>query len=514
MKRVILLTLLSILLFSCSPHIVLEGSESNLNLLNLQEEEEYQLNDKQYQSFIPLDEPNDKKLPNLIITVEQKGWNNETKEFENTLFDKENYRLVESVLIKQSWYSPVANLWESDPFQPFLTAPKDIKKGELSSEINKQYPTIINVKDIKAPLKGISLWGSHLGDKHYPLVQNIYLNLYEAIAHPLKDKDLQEYIKVLSSYKTNPQSFDVYWLGANGDMIFQRGVDTLFRRSNGSTKLFNDTLKIIPQVDLMIGNLEGSVTLRSNRTTKSYNFKFPPFILGKLKSLGYDFLSVNNNHSYDYGELGFKDTLKYFKEAKMPTAGVGLTPEEASKPWTFTKNGQKINVITLGAFPQERNGFNGEKQASVTTSRAGILWNNALGIEAVKTAFSDPKDINILYFHGGREYQETPYKEQIKLYQQMIDYNADVVLGSHPHVIQGLQQYKNGLIAYSLGNFIFPGMEEMKHGEESMILVVGFLNGYPFYIEPLGVQISGIPIKLDKTGSIVKRLNQLTKALK
>lgn len=201
-----------------------------------------------------------------------------------------------------------------------------------------------------------------------------------------------------------------------------------------------------------------------------------------LQKAGFNYLMQANNHCYDYGEDGFKDTLAALAEYNIPTSGAGLNKEEAARFYHTEVKGQKFAIISCGAFPVEQSGFNGKTTATATETRAGILWEGEellQNIEKEKTA----GNFVIVNVHGGEEYRFVPSKKQRALYEAWCDKGADVVFGSHPHVLQPIEQYKNSLIVYSLGNFLFNGMTEMPGATDSEIVRIGIYGGKILYTE-------------------------------
>ncbi len=166
----------------------------------------------------------------------------------------------------------------------------------------------------------------------------------------------------------------------------------------------------------------------------------------------------------------------------------------------------------MGAYPQERNGWNGRTMAQVTDTRPGILFDGELAMEAVKN-MSSPSSFDVLMIHGGVEWTSIPEENQQSLYQSYLDAGADIILGSHPHVLQGMEEWQGKLIAHSLGNFIFPGMGSMKFAEESMILSVGIYDNKIKYIKPIPVDIDNQRLSIDNSGIILKRFENLSKKL-
>jgi poly-gamma-glutamate synthesis protein (capsule biosynthesis protein) len=204
---------------------------------------------------------------------------------------------------------------------------------------------------------------------------------------------------------------------------------------------------------------------------------------------------VLSSNIIDYGEEGFKDTLKAFTEYDIKTSGAGLTKKDAEKWFYSTVKSQKIAIQSCGAYPVERSGFNGKTTATATDKRAGILWEGDDFVNLVKQESKNDSFI-IVNVHGGQEYVTKPSAEQKKFYKKLCDSGAKVVFGSHPHVLQPVEMYNGSLIVWSLGNFVFNGMQEMPGAQESMIIRVGIINNKLVYYEKYDAELDGMIVKL------------------
>jgi poly-gamma-glutamate synthesis protein (capsule biosynthesis protein) len=296
-------------------------------------------------------------------------------------------------------------------------------------------------------------------------------------------------------------------------MMVGRGVDDLLLQGEGGLEtVFNDTLEILRRQDILAGNLEGAVTDRGRRLEKSYTFRFKPEVLSPLRLAGFDYFSLTNNHCYDFGEVGFTDTLVHLNEAGIATSGAGVNLTEALEPWKARVEELDIAFFSLGAYPPERNGFDGSKTAAAGEHKPGILWADGPAVAEIGNRISHD-DFTVILVHGGREWTTEPTEYQKKLYRELVVSGADLILGSHPHVLQGVEILQGRLIAYSLGNFIFPGMDETRYGEESMILSVGVHNGEIRYVEFYPVAIDNRTVSLDKSGIILNRFLSRTREL-
>ncbi|MBQ9494832.1 MAG: CapA family protein [Treponema sp.] len=281
-----------------------------------------------------------------------------------------------------------------------------------------------------------------------------------------------------------------------GDIMVARGVeDILIQQKDGLAKVFGTTLPVLQKNDITIGNLEGVVTDSWSNATKTYTFKFKEAVLPFLKQAGFTYLMQANNHCYDYGEAGFKDTLAALRKYDIPTSGAGRNADEAKQFYHTTVGDTTFAIISCGAYPVERSGFNGRTTATATETRAGILWQS----DELLMSIAQEKAMNnfvIVNVHGGEEYRFAPTKAQRELYESFCDAGADVVFGSHPHVLQPIVWRGKSLIVYSLGNFLFNGMDEMPGATDSMIVRLGILDGKIAYVEKYNAVLNGTSVAL------------------
>ena len=133
------------------------------------------------------------------------------------------------------------------------------------------------------------------------------------------------------------------------------------------------------------------------------------------------------------------------KEYGIPTSGAGMNINEAQEFYTTSIKGQEFSIISCGAYPVERSGFDGKKTASATETRAGILWESPQLIEAVKKEASAGRTV-VVNVHGGQEYSFVPTKKQRDFYEKLCAAGAAAVLGSHPHVLQPVEWHGTSLI--------------------------------------------------------------------
>ena len=337
----------------------------------------------------------------------------------------------------------------------------------------------------------LPLDGRHLGDPDYPAISFRCARLVARSGKAVPER-LEHWFT--RAFPIPPEEEPVF-ISAVGDLMPGRGVESLLAREDGLELVFGDTLPILRSSDLMIGNLEGAVTSGSAKATKSYTFKYSPMILASLKDAGFDYLMTTNNHSFDYGAEGFADTLKALRGAGFATSGAGANLAEARRFWRTTIRGQPISVLSMGAYPVERTGFDGSKTAAAGAAKAGILWESPEIPELVREE-KETGAFVIVCVHGGEEYRTVPSERQRAFYRKLADSGCDVVFGSHPHVLQPIERRGRSLIVYSLGNFLFPGMEGMPGAEESEIVRLGVTKGRIVYREVYPARLSGTRVAL------------------
>lgn len=198
--------------------------------------------------------------------------------------------------------------------------------------------------------------------------------------------------------------------------------------------------------DATMLNLENAVTDRGYQVPKQFNFRMPPGYTQVLLNGGVDIVNLANNHVWDYGVVGLQDTIAYLDAAGIKHVGAGETEEAAAEPAIIEVKGKKIGF--LGFY---FDGGNVEESVAYLKQKA---------------------DLVVVNFHWGTERNNYPDFYQVDLAHKAIDAGADLVIGHHPHVLQGMERYKGGVIAYSLGNFIFGGNNRRQHDTVIFQLII------------------------------------------
>lgn len=188
----------------------------------------------------------------------------------------------------------------------------------------------------------------------------------------------------------------------------------------------------------------------SQRAKKLVTFYSPPETLSALKWAGIDYVTLGNNHTYDYVDEGLIATLNYLEEYGMAFSGAGLNNKAALDPYKVTLNQEDYALL----------GFVGWAGGSIPNqvadkAKGGAAFGTTENINYSVKQASEAGSSVIVQYHGSLEYAEEPSAMTESRLKLAIDAGADLVLAHHPHVTQGFEVYKNKLIAYSMGNFIF-----------------------------------------------------------
>ena len=199
----------------------------------------------------------------------------------------------------------------------------------------------------------------------------------------------------------------------------------------GADYFFSNVKSIFSADDLTIANFEGTLTNSEEREDKEYAFKAPAKYAGILTSGSVEAVNTANNHSHDYGDQGYEDTISALDSAGILNFGYDKTVVTEVK-------GIKVGLVGIYELKDH-------------LERKEQLKQNIAKVKA------EGAQITIVIFHWGNEKEEVPDSNQTTLAHLAIDEGADLVCGHHPHVLQGIEEYKGKNIVYSLGNFCFGG---------------------------------------------------------
>ncbi|AIQ68223.1 CapA family protein [Paenibacillus graminis] len=233
---------------------------------------------------------------------------------------------------------------------------------------------------------------------------------------------------------------DVIFSGKAGQLLMQKGYDYSYAALDGMFK----------KDDLTILNLETPITTGGvGAANKQFVFKGEPKALDSLKAAGVDAVNLANNHTLDQGEEGLLDTLEHLNKRGIPYVGGGADAAEAYSAKYFERNGIRIALLGFTRVMPVM-----EWKAEAGKPGVASVYDSAEALKAIANA-KKKADLVIVAVHWGKERMEQYDSVQQSLGHSFIDAGADLVIGGHPHVLQGIEPYKGKWIAYSTGNFIF-----------------------------------------------------------
>ncbi len=238
-------------------------------------------------------------------------------------------------------------------------------------------------------------------------------------------------------------------LAAGGDVMGDRGVRA-FVSEDGAPAVFAKVKPFLQSAQLAFVNLECPISDEGTaKVAKEYTFRAPTSLPAGLVSAGIDVVSVANNHVLDYGQSALTDTLRRLDAAGVAHAGAGANSSSAAAPALLITPAGTVAVLAFTEIIPA--GFEaGSHQPGVNPATPGYTRL----LSAVKAAAARA-DFVVVSVHWGIEYSARANADQRALAHRIIDAGADIVIGHHPHVIQGIELYRDKLIAYSLGDFVF-----------------------------------------------------------
>jgi poly-gamma-glutamate capsule biosynthesis protein CapA/YwtB (metallophosphatase superfamily) len=233
-----------------------------------------------------------------------------------------------------------------------------------------------------------------------------------------------------------------------GDIQFEGHIRPLLDRPGTALAPIKDELS---GADLTIANLETAITTRGRAEDKNYTFRAAPAAFDALAAAGVDVVSMANNHGVDFGPEGLADTLAAIPRASLAVVGIGADADQAFAPYVATVRGTRIAVLGATAFddPTSRNYPAADERAGVA-----VALEPARLVSAVRQARRS-SDIVVVYLHWGIELEQCPTDEQQELARTLADAGADIVVGSHAHVLLGAGLLDKTFVGYGLGNFVW-----------------------------------------------------------
>lgn len=248
-----------------------------------------------------------------------------------------------------------------------------------------------------------------------------------------------------------------------GDVMFSEQYLSAYDK-NGISSLADEEMRSYMQnADLFMLNEEFPFSLRGEAMEdKQYTFCIDPKYVSIFQDLGCDLVTIANNHALDFGQDAFCDTLDTLKEAEIACVGGGYNITEASAPEICTIHGQTFAIFAATRVSPSYDWY-------ATDSQPGMFQTyDPTRLNAAIAEAEQQYDHTIVFLHWGIEREELPEDYQRTLAKGYIDAGADLVIGCHPHILQGFEYYQGVPIIYSLGNYLFGNRD----GETALLQAV------------------------------------------
>ena len=245
---------------------------------------------------------------------------------------------------------------------------------------------------------------------------------------------------------TEAKSFTMFF---TGDVMLENSMARYDEQ--GISGILSDYLvEEMVSADMTVINNEFPFSTRGEQAPdKQFTFRVHPRYVSALQDMGVDVASLANNHALDFGQEALSDTFTTLDEAGIPYVGAGETKERAEEAIFIEANGRTVGVLSASRVIPVHTW-------NITSSQPGLFctYDSTRLVERIKE-IEDECDFVVVFVHWGVEREAYPEEYQRVLAQQYIDAGADLVVGNHAHVPQGIEYYKGVPIVYCLGNYIF-----------------------------------------------------------
>jgi poly-gamma-glutamate capsule biosynthesis protein CapA/YwtB (metallophosphatase superfamily) len=285
-------------------------------------------------------------------------------------------------------------------------------------------------------------------------------------------------------------------LGTDESFGYNQSLPQVLAKNNNDLSYFYSNVShIFKADDITTTNLETTFTKATAKAEKTYRFKGDPEYAKSLGLGGIEAVNLSNNHIYDYLQKGFNDTISSLKAVDTGYFGEGNT-------WIKEVKGVKVGFLGYQGFYYDK----------------AFLEKLKKEIQELKTK----ADFVVINFHWGEERKYSPNATQKYIAHYAIDQGADLIVGHHPHVIQGLENYKGKIIAYSLSNFAFGGNRNPSDKDTFILQVkINFINNKieNYAVKAIPASISSItsandyrptPLTGVKKDELLAKLNKLS----
>jgi poly-gamma-glutamate capsule biosynthesis protein CapA/YwtB (metallophosphatase superfamily) len=298
--------------------------------------------------------------------------------------------------------------------------------------------------------------------------------------HPLRDPEHYP----LRTRSTRPVP-EVTTLAAVGDIMLGRRVADRHHSDPGAP--LKPLAKRLAAAEITVGNFESTLSKAGSPAQGGDSFAASPRAIPGLRAAGFDVLSLANNHVGDYGDAALRQTLSRFAKTRIETVGAGRDLAAARRPVIIERDGVRVGFLavdSIGETPAATRNQAGTNRLNMPP-RTGPLNRSALRRMTSDIRALDMRvDVVIVMTHWGTQYTHRPEPSQRRAARAFADAGADLVIGGHPHWVQGYEMAGSAVVVHSLGNFIFD-MDFQSKTREGIFLEVVLWGDRVKAVEPV-----------------------------
>ena len=273
-----------------------------------------------------------------------------------------------------------------------------------------------------------------------------------------------------------PSPAAVTTLKVVGDIMLGRRVGSVTRGAGDPAAPLRPMSRRLAAADLTVGNLESTLSKAGRPRQGADSFAAAPSVLPGLAAAGFDAISLANNHTGDYGVRALLDTTRAFHGSGIRAFGAGRDLAAASRPVVLVRHGVRFGFIgfnAIGETPRAAPGGAGALSVRMPPRTGPLNRADLRHVLGLVHRLAARVDVVVVLPHWGTQYTHVAEPIQSRVGRRLIGAGAALVAGSHPHWVQGIERYADGVIVHSLGNFVFD-MDFMQQTREGVTLTATF----------------------------------------
>jgi poly-gamma-glutamate capsule biosynthesis protein CapA/YwtB (metallophosphatase superfamily) len=278
---------------------------------------------------------------------------------------------------------------------------------------------------------------------------------------------------------------EVTTLAAVGDIMLGRRVGERHRADPGAP--LKPLSKQLAAAEITVGNFESTLSADGSPTQGGDSFAASPRVTAGLRAAGFDLVSLANNHVGDYGDRALRQTLARFDSARIETVGAGRDLTAARRPVIIERNGVRVGFLavdSIGETPAATRTRAGSNRLNMPPRTGPLNRAQLQRISADIRALNKRVDVAVVLTHWGTQYRHRVESSQRIAARAFAAAGADLVIGGHPHWVQGLEMAGSAVVVHSLGNFIFD-MDFQTKTREGIFLEIVLWDGAVKAVEPV-----------------------------